>query len=233
MIAMAAPMSETNEDLNGMNALQLAAYFDCDALSRVMYFIGKLSPEKGQQMLNCKSLHRSQNLLHIAAKSSCGGLRYLLKHGCKDLVNETNQFEQIPLQVAVEEDAHDLVEILLKNGSKVSHKDGKGKTVFHIARSPSVMKLLLKYARPFQTDAKMKLLDAIVKRPQTGEILFDSWLQTNDKSLGSSDLLLVFDLTFFKVEHDSSGNDMVVHRKLNSKNIHKLLMHPLGNLRAL
>ena len=148
----------------------------------------------------------------------------MINHGAK--VDEGDCENRTPLHRAVKYGNEKIVEFLLECGADPNHKSSRsGKTPLHRATTPKIVRILLNYRADstITNDEGISAYDALfLENDELPEVVMDSYLRTNKKESESSDLLYVYDLSFFK----HTKYEMSRHASMIDYGS-KLLFHPL------
>ena len=150
--------------------------------------------------------------------------RYLINHGAK--VDEGDCENRTPLHRAVKYGNEKIVEFLLECGANPNHKSSRsGKTPLHRATTPKIVRILLNYRADstIKNHKGISAYDALFQEnDELPEVVMDSYIRTNKKESESSDLLYVYDLSFFKhTKYEMSRHASMIEYGS------KLLFHPL------
>ena len=109
--------------------------------------------------------------------------------------------KRTPLHRAVRYGNEKIVEFLLENGANPNHKSSRsGKTPLHRATTPKMVRILLNYGADstITNDEGNSAYDTLfLENDELPEVVMDSYLRTNKTQNESSDLLFVYDLSFF------------------------------------
>ena len=148
----------------------------------------------------------------------------MINHGAK--VDEGDCENRTPLHRAVKYGNEKIVEFLLECGADPNHKSSRsGKTPLHRATTPKIVRILLNYRADstIKNDEGISAYDALfLENDELPEVVMDSYLRTNKKEGESSDLLYVYDLSFFKhTKYEMSRHASMIEYGS------KLLFHPL------
>ena len=148
----------------------------------------------------------------------------MINHGAK--VDEGDCGNRTPLHRAVKYGNEKIVEFLLECGADPNHKSSRsGKTPLHRATTPKIVRILLNYRADstIKNHKGISAYDALFQEnDELPEVVMDSYIRTNKKESESSDLLYVYDLSFF--EH--TKYEMSRHASMIEYGS-KLLFHPL------
>ena len=143
-----------------------------------------------------------------------------------------------PLHLAAACANEDIVSLLLENAgdqilstkmTKSAENTDTGKSPLHLAQTPEIAHLLLE-DRDSAADVDEKEIkntadafDYLVKHnPKVAETFLDDCITTNDKSMDSKELLIIYDLKYFQREkHEMFLQSLMLQYD------HDLLLHPL------
>ena len=132
-----------------------------------------------------------------------------------------------PLYNAVKNGNENIITLLLNSNADPNIQSKSGKTPLYLARSPKHVQLLLNhYADPSIMDnQKTSAFKSLLHRSsQIAKVILDYHIETNGEEIDSNNLVLVYNLEFFREENGkremSRHNDLITHDS-------DLLYHPL------
>ena len=131
-------------------------------------------------------------------------------------VDAPDENKDTPLYHALKFGNENIVAFLLQEGANLKNERKDAEDPLHLARTPKIARLLLDYgADPNAIDKEGNdVLTSLMKRTDThddvAKVLMDDCITTNGKEMDSRDLLVVYNLDFFR-------NGKVDKDKMNDK----------------